>query len=42
MILDRENIARIKNSLNFKPKGMSISELARQAPDEPEFCCEVS
>jgi len=30
MILDKENIARIKSSLNIRPKGMSITELARQ------------
>jgi PAS domain S-box-containing protein len=30
MILDRENISRIKNSLNLRPKGLSITELARQ------------
>ena len=30
MILDHEKIARVKNSLKFKPRGMSISEIARQ------------
>ena len=30
MILDHENIARIKNALRFKSKGMTISEIASQ------------
>lgn len=30
MILDLENIARIKNTLRFKPKGMNISDISRQ------------
>lgn len=30
MILDHEKIERIRNSLKFHPKGMSITELARQ------------
>ena len=28
MILDQEKIARIKNLLKFKPKGMSISDIS--------------
>jgi response regulator of citrate/malate metabolism len=30
MILDQENIIRIKKALRFKSKGMSISEIASQ------------